>query len=118
MTTIIRHFIHLYFLAEFEVLFYIYYIMPYEKTLIYNIFKIYTHNSDPKIIWERNFTSAGTAINFLTPIGSINLAYGIPWHEPKSEKCKKDSAFCFPSSDQKAPLWKRGEFHFNVGAKF
>jgi outer membrane protein assembly complex protein YaeT len=74
--------------------------------------------SDPKIIWERNFTSAGTAINFLTPIGSINLAYGIPWHEPKSEKCQKDSAFCFPRSDQKAPLWKRGEFHFNVGAKF
>ena len=40
MNTITRHFIHLYFLAEFEVLFYIYYIMPYEKTLIYNIFKI------------------------------------------------------------------------------
>ncbi len=40
MKIIIRHFIHLYFLAEFEVLFYIYYIMPYEKTLIYNIFKI------------------------------------------------------------------------------
>ncbi len=35
-----RHFIHLYFLAEFEVLFYIYYIMPYEKKLIYGIFKI------------------------------------------------------------------------------
>lgn len=74
--------------------------------------------SDPKIIWERNFTSAGTALNFLTPIGSINLAYGIPWHEPKGEKCEKDKAFCFPRSDQSAPLWKRGEFHFNVGAKF
>jgi outer membrane protein assembly complex protein YaeT len=74
--------------------------------------------SDPSIIWKRNFTSTGTALNFLTPIGSINLAYGIPWNEPKSEKCIKDQAFCFPRSDQKAPLWKRGEFHFNVGARF
>jgi hypothetical protein len=40
MNIFTRHFIHLYFLAEFEVLFYIYYIMPYEKKLIYNIFKI------------------------------------------------------------------------------
>ena len=40
MNIITRHFIHFYYLAEFEVLFYIYYIMPYEKKLIYNIFKI------------------------------------------------------------------------------
>ncbi len=40
MNILTRHFIHLYFLAEFEVFFYIYYIMPYEKTLIYGIFKI------------------------------------------------------------------------------
>jgi outer membrane protein assembly complex protein YaeT len=74
--------------------------------------------AEPEIIWLRNFTSAGTAVNFLTPIGSINLAYGIPWHEPVSPKCKNDKAFCFPRSDQKLPLWKRGEFHFNVGARF
>lgn len=73
---------------------------------------------DPSIIWERNFTSAGSALNFLTPIGSINLAYGIPWHEPKTEKCRQDQTYCFPRSDQRVPLWKRGEFHFNVGAKF
>ena len=72
----------------------------------------------PEVIWQRNFTSAGTALNFLTPIGSINLAYGIPWHEPESEKCKNDSSYCYPRSNKTAPLWKRGEFHFNVGAKF
>jgi len=33
-------FIHLYFVIIFEILFYIYYIMPYEKTLIYNLFDI------------------------------------------------------------------------------
>jgi hypothetical protein len=40
MNILTRHFIHLYFLAEFEVFFYIYYIMPYEKSLIYGLFKI------------------------------------------------------------------------------
>ena len=33
------HFIHLYFLTEFEILFYIFYIMPYEKELILNLVK-------------------------------------------------------------------------------
>jgi outer membrane protein assembly factor BamA len=74
--------------------------------------------ADPKIIWNKNYSSAGTAINFLTPIGAINLAYGIPWHEPKSSQCAKDPTKCYPRSDPSLPLWKRGEVHFNVGAKF
>lgn len=32
------HFIHLYFLTGFEVIFYIYYIMPYEKTIFKHLF--------------------------------------------------------------------------------
>lgn len=34
----IHHFIHLYFFTEFEIMFYIYYILPYEKQLVYNLF--------------------------------------------------------------------------------
>ena len=34
----IHHFIHLYFFTEFEIFFYIYYILPYEKQLVYNMF--------------------------------------------------------------------------------
>lgn len=74
--------------------------------------------ADPRVIWEKNFSSFGTALNFLTPIGSINLAYGMPWHEPKSKRCLADSAYCYPRSDQSVPLWRRGEVHFNVGARF
>ena len=74
--------------------------------------------SDPKVVWQKNFSSVGTALNFLTPIGAINLAYGIPWHEPKSPRCLKDSKNCYAWSDHSVPLWKRGEVHFNVGAKF
>lgn len=33
------HFVHLYFLTEFEIIFYIFYIMPYEKTLILDLLK-------------------------------------------------------------------------------
>lgn len=36
----IQHFIHLYFFTEFEILFYIYYILPYEKQLVYDMFSI------------------------------------------------------------------------------
>ena len=36
----ITHFIHLYFFTEFEIFFYIYYILPYEKELVYNMFDI------------------------------------------------------------------------------
>ena len=34
MKLIFYHFLHLYFLTEFEIIFYIYYVMPYEKSLI------------------------------------------------------------------------------------
>ena len=33
----IHNFIHLYFFTEFEIMFYIYYILPYEKQLVYNL---------------------------------------------------------------------------------
>ena len=36
----IHHFIHLYFFTEFEILFYIYYILPYEKKLVYDMFDV------------------------------------------------------------------------------
>ena len=36
----INHFIHLYFFTEFEILFYIYYILPYEKKLVYDMFDV------------------------------------------------------------------------------
>ena len=45
-------FIHLYFLIIFEIFFYLYYIMPYEKTLIYNLFDIsdYTNIKNKSVL--------------------------------------------------------------------
>ena len=36
--SLLKNFIHLYFFTEFEIMFYIYYILPYEKQLVYNMF--------------------------------------------------------------------------------
>jgi len=38
MKLIYYHFLHLYFISEFEIFFYIYYVMPYENEIIYNLF--------------------------------------------------------------------------------
>jgi outer membrane protein assembly complex protein YaeT len=73
---------------------------------------------EPHYLWDKHFTSVGLALNFLTPIGSVNLAYGMPWHEPTSTKCKSKPEFCFFRSPQNVVWWKKGEVHFNVGAKF
>ena len=48
--SLIHHFIHLYFFTEFEVLFYIYYILPYEKQLVYKLFSIDKMLEDDAII--------------------------------------------------------------------
>jgi hypothetical protein len=45
-------FVHLYFLIVFEIFFYLYYIMPYEKALIYNLFDIsdYTNIKNKSVL--------------------------------------------------------------------
>lgn len=50
----IHHFIHLYFFTEFEIFFYIYYILPYEKQLVYNMF---SRDSIMSSFKDDNFTS-------------------------------------------------------------
>ena len=56
----IHHFIHLYFFTEFEIFFYIYYILPYEKQLVYNMFSrdsILSSLKDENGNGDGNFTS-------------------------------------------------------------
>jgi hypothetical protein len=53
MKLLLYHYIHFYFISEFEVLFYVYYILPYEKTFINKLFTTnnlpYSVNSTTKI---------------------------------------------------------------------
>lgn len=58
MKLYLYHFLHLYFLSEFEIIFYIYYIMPYEKELILgllqfdNIMPRYNFSTDSIAVWS------------------------------------------------------------------
>jgi hypothetical protein len=45
MKLLYYHFLHLYFISEFEIFFYIYYVMPYENEIIYNLFNQKDMNS-------------------------------------------------------------------------
>jgi len=74
--------------------------------------------TNPGFLYSRHYLSYGTALNFLTAVGSINLAYGLPLREPKTEKCKQSDEFCFPRGKSSGFWLLRGEVHLNVSAKF
>ncbi len=91
-----------------------------QKNKIYDNFS-YSYDQllrNPKLLWEKNFFAYGLAFNLLTPIGSINFAYGLPWKEPKSPACLQDRNECHIRSTTKGHWLTRGEFHINVGAQF
>lgn len=72
----------------------------------------------PDRLWNDHYSSFGSSINFLTAIGSVNLAYGIPLHEPRTETCSQNESLCFPRGKQVGYWLTRGEIHLNVGARF
>ncbi len=68
----------------------------------------------PKNLWDKNYFSYGLALNYLTPIGSVNLAYGLPL-----KRCPtKDSSSCIPRGKKTKHWYLDGELHFNIGATF
>ena len=73
---------------------------------------------DPSLIWTKHYSAYGWAFNLLTPIGSINFAYGLPWREPKTEACRANKDECHSRVSTKGHWLTRGEFHINVGAQF
>ena len=79
MKLIFYHFLHLYFLTEFEIIFYIYYIMPYEKQLI---FKLFDTNDLEQILPSYN----KTIIN-----SYYNKNKCVRFNESSNEVCYPDS---------------------------
>jgi outer membrane protein assembly complex protein YaeT len=86
-----------------------------EDNIGYEYHELY---NEPGRLWAQHYYSYGASLNFLTAIGSINLAYGLPWREPKTEKCSENSADCNPRGKNNEHWLQRGEFHLNVGARF
>jgi outer membrane protein assembly complex protein YaeT len=90
-----------------------------QRTLEENVGYEYSElMQNPDYIWDRHYISYGTAFNILTPIGSLNLAYGLPLRQPASSRCSEDS-ICYDHGVNDESYWLfRGNFHFSVGAKF
>lgn len=68
----------------------------------------------PKNLVDKNYFSYGLAFNYLTPIGSINISYGIPWKRCASNR----STNCIKRGKQTKHWYTDGELHFNIGAVF
>lgn len=73
---------------------------------------------NPGYLWSRQYYSYGVAANLLTALGSMNLAYGLPWREPQTEACSEGKEFCYPRGKQGGYWFARGEFSIDVGARF
>ncbi len=73
---------------------------------------------NPEYLWSRHYYSYGTAFNLLTALGSVNLAYGLPWREPRTEACTTNTGSCYPRGKQGGYWFTRGEFSLDVGARF
>ena len=73
---------------------------------------------NPKNLWKRNYTSYGTSLNVLTALGAINLAYGLPLSQPRSDDCRKSPETCADKTDSSRHWLLRGVFHLNIGARF
>ncbi len=69
--------------------------------------------SHPDYLWKKNYTSWGLALNYLTPIGSLNLAYGLPWN-----RCAGQINSCVQRGKKSDWHILTGQFHINVGATF
>ena len=74
--------------------------------------------SKPGYLWSYHYWSYGTALSLLTPVGAINVAYGLPWREPKTEVCAQDQSRCYPRAKESDFWLFRGELQINVGAHF
>ena len=69
----------------------------------------------PESIWKDQYVSYGLALSAITPLGSLNLAYGIPVKAPDDVDCRSDGSNC-PEKDMN--LLMRGRFHLNFGVLF
>ncbi len=67
----------------------------------------------PEYIWTKNYAAYGSAINYLTPLGSINLAYGLPW-----KRCAERTQGCIERGARGKHWIMSGTVHVNIGTQF
>jgi outer membrane protein assembly complex protein YaeT len=69
---------------------------------------------NPHYLWHKNYVSHGIALSYLTPIGSVNLAYGLPL-----KRCASSATSCSePRGRYGNTYLTSGETHLSIGATF
>ena len=72
----------------------------------------------PRTLFDKHYLASGMALNYLSPIGLVNVAYGHPLRQPTTDYCDAGMYHCFDRRSKDPEWYKRGRLHFNVGAKF
>jgi outer membrane protein assembly complex protein YaeT len=72
----------------------------------------------PSLLWTRHYLSTGLALNYLTPLGSFNLSYGVPLDHTLAD-CNSGEVECTVRRGKEGKnKLLNGVFHINVGASF
>lgn len=68
----------------------------------------------PSTLWRKSYVGTGIAVNYLTPLGSFNLSYGIPVRHcaTENDRCSLDRG------KRTGNKLLNGVWHVNVGASF
>lgn len=70
--------------------------------------------SHPRYLWTKNYLSYGLALNYLTPLGSVNLSFGWPWR-----RCLNDQSSCaYPRGNSTYRQLTGAVIGLNIGANF
>ena len=72
----------------------------------------------PKYLITRHYVSQGIGLNYLSPIGLVNVAWGFPISQPRGANCDQSTWHCRDRRIDTDEWYRRGRFHFNVGARF
>jgi outer membrane protein assembly complex protein YaeT len=71
---------------------------------------------NPGEFWRSNYFSSGLALNVLTPLGSINLSYGLPIKRYVGSSCPE--SVCIARGKPVKNVLTDGVFNVNIGATF
>lgn len=72
----------------------------------------------PQYLLTKHYISHGVGLNYLSPIGLVNVAWGFPVSQPYTEDCKQSAWHCRDRGADRKRWYQKGRFHFNVGARF
>jgi hypothetical protein len=72
---------------------------------------VFTH---PQYLWTKNYLSYGLSLNYLTPLGSVNLSLGWPWR-----RCLNNQVECeYPRGNSNYRNLRGAVIGLNIGANF